>query len=341
MRLSIVVHVTGTLVRLFGPTLLAPALVAACYREWHDAAAFSSRAGDIRRARHGDAARRRPGGGRRCRAAAARRRPGDRRRPPGWSSRTSPPSRTSGPAWASSTRCSRSMSGLTTTGATVFADFAAYGRGIFFWRALTHWLGGMGVIALFVAVLPRLAIGGRQLFFAEAAGPDRREAHAAASADRARVVEALCRADGRADRGARARRHAAVRRRVQLRSRRWRPAASRRIRCRSPATTARPSTGSSRCSCSSPAPTSRCSTARCAAAATSIVQDEEFRAYARRRRVATAGARGSFSSATGMGVGGRAAPRRLSGGVDHHDDRLRQRRTFSCGASRPRWCCSC
>ena len=64
-----------------------------------------------------------------------------------------------------------SMSGLTTTGATVFRDFSLYGHGIFFWRALTHWLGGMGVIALFVAVLPRLAIGGRELFFAEASGP--------------------------------------------------------------------------------------------------------------------------------------------------------------------------
>lgn len=64
-----------------------------------------------------------------------------------------------------------SMSGLTTTGATVITDFADFGRGIYFWRALSHWLGGMGVIALFVAVLPRLAIGGRQLFFAEAPGP--------------------------------------------------------------------------------------------------------------------------------------------------------------------------
>jgi trk system potassium uptake protein TrkH len=63
------------------------------------------------------------------------------------------------------------MSGLTTTGATVLTDFSNYGRAIFFWRALTHWLGGMGVIALFVAVLPRLAIGGRELFFAEAPGP--------------------------------------------------------------------------------------------------------------------------------------------------------------------------
>jgi trk system potassium uptake protein TrkH len=63
-----------------------------------------------------------------------------------------------------------SMSGLTTTGATVFRDFGAFGHGIFFWRAMTHWLGGMGVIALFVAVLPRLAVGGRELFFAEASG---------------------------------------------------------------------------------------------------------------------------------------------------------------------------
>jgi trk system potassium uptake protein TrkH len=47
-----------------------------------------------------------------------------------------------------------------------------YGKGIFFWRGFTNWLGGMGVIALFVAVLPRLAIGGREIFFAEASGPD-------------------------------------------------------------------------------------------------------------------------------------------------------------------------
>ena len=64
------------------------------------------------------------------------------------------------------------MSGLTTTGATVFRDFSLYGRSVFFWRAMTNWLGGMGVIALFVAILPRLAIGGREIFFAEASGPD-------------------------------------------------------------------------------------------------------------------------------------------------------------------------
>ena len=64
-----------------------------------------------------------------------------------------------------------SMSGLTPPARPVMRDFAPFGHGIFFWRALTHWLGGMGVIALFVAVLPRLGIGGRQLFFAEAPGP--------------------------------------------------------------------------------------------------------------------------------------------------------------------------
>jgi trk system potassium uptake protein TrkH len=64
-----------------------------------------------------------------------------------------------------------SMSGLTTTGATILRDFADHGRAIHFWRAMSHWLGGMGVIALFIAVLPKLAIAGRDLFFAEASGP--------------------------------------------------------------------------------------------------------------------------------------------------------------------------
>ncbi|MDA1193549.1 MAG: TrkH family potassium uptake protein [Planctomycetota bacterium] len=61
-----------------------------------------------------------------------------------------------------------SMSGLTTTGATILEDFSAYGDPFFLWRAMTQWFGGLGVIALFVVVLPRLGIAGRQLFFAEA-----------------------------------------------------------------------------------------------------------------------------------------------------------------------------
>ncbi len=64
-----------------------------------------------------------------------------------------------------------SMSGFTTTGATILTDFSLYSRGLFFWRGMTQWLGGMGVLALFIAVLPALAVAGRQLFFAEAPGP--------------------------------------------------------------------------------------------------------------------------------------------------------------------------
>lgn len=61
-----------------------------------------------------------------------------------------------------------SISGFTTTGATILRDFSNYGRAFFLWRAMTQWFGGLGVIALFVVVLPRLGIAGRQLFFAEA-----------------------------------------------------------------------------------------------------------------------------------------------------------------------------
>lgn len=61
-----------------------------------------------------------------------------------------------------------SISGFTTTGATVLQDFGAYGDAFFLWRAMTQWFGGLGVIALFVVILPRLGIAGRQLFFAEA-----------------------------------------------------------------------------------------------------------------------------------------------------------------------------
>jgi trk system potassium uptake protein TrkH len=64
-----------------------------------------------------------------------------------------------------------SMSGITTTGATVLLDFSRYPKSFFFWRSLTQWLGGMGIIVLFVAVLPQFKIAGRQMFFAEAPGP--------------------------------------------------------------------------------------------------------------------------------------------------------------------------
>ncbi len=61
-------------------------------------------------------------------------------------------------------------SGITTTGSTIFTHFE-YPNALFFWRSLTQWLGGMGIIVLFIAILPQFAIAGRQMFFAEAPGP--------------------------------------------------------------------------------------------------------------------------------------------------------------------------
>lgn len=63
------------------------------------------------------------------------------------------------------------MSGLTTTGATVFGNIESLPHGILFWRSFTHWIGGMGIIVLAIAVLPYLGVGGMQLFRAEVPGP--------------------------------------------------------------------------------------------------------------------------------------------------------------------------
>ena len=62
------------------------------------------------------------------------------------------------------------MSGFTTTGATVLMDIEAAPRGILLWRALTHWMGGMGIIVLSLAILPFLGIGGMELYKAEVPG---------------------------------------------------------------------------------------------------------------------------------------------------------------------------
>ena len=64
-----------------------------------------------------------------------------------------------------------SMSGLTTTGATVLSDIEAMPSSLLLWRALTHWFGGLGIVVLFVAVLPSLGVGGKRLFNVEAPGP--------------------------------------------------------------------------------------------------------------------------------------------------------------------------
>lgn len=63
------------------------------------------------------------------------------------------------------------MSGFTSTGSTIFVDIESHSRSLLFWRSFTQWLGGMGIIVLFIAILPKFGVAGRQLFRAEAPGP--------------------------------------------------------------------------------------------------------------------------------------------------------------------------
>ena len=71
-----------------------------------------------------------------------------------------------------------SASGFTTTGATVLVDIEAAGRPILFWRSFTQWLGGIGIVVLFVALLSELGPGARFLFKLEVPGPKAEVLHA-------------------------------------------------------------------------------------------------------------------------------------------------------------------
>ena len=64
-----------------------------------------------------------------------------------------------------------SISGFSTTGATVLTEIEHLSHAMLFWRSFSHWLGGMGIVVLAVAILPMLGVGGMQLFRAEAPGP--------------------------------------------------------------------------------------------------------------------------------------------------------------------------
>ena len=68
-------------------------------------------------------------------------------------------------------------SGFTTTGATIINDIEILPEGILFWRSITHWLGGMGIIVFAIAILPLLGIGGMQLFSAESPGMEMDKLH--------------------------------------------------------------------------------------------------------------------------------------------------------------------
>lgn len=65
------------------------------------------------------------------------------------------------------------ISGFTTTGATILTDIESLPRGIIFWRSFTQWLGGMGVLLVVVAILPILGVGGMQIYRAEMPGPQK------------------------------------------------------------------------------------------------------------------------------------------------------------------------
>lgn len=69
------------------------------------------------------------------------------------------------------------ISGYSTTGSSILTDIETMSKGILFWRSATHWIGGMGIIVLTIAILPLLGIGGMQLFMAEAPGPSADKLH--------------------------------------------------------------------------------------------------------------------------------------------------------------------
>lgn len=69
------------------------------------------------------------------------------------------------------------VSGLTTTGASILTDIEAMPKGLLFWRSMTQWIGGLGIIVLTVAIFPLLGIGGIELFVAESPGPTSDKVH--------------------------------------------------------------------------------------------------------------------------------------------------------------------
>lgn len=73
------------------------------------------------------------------------------------------------PSWIDS--FFETVSGLTTTGATLIDNVEILPKGILFWRSFTHWIGGMGILVFTVALLPTIGVGGFQIFKAESPGP--------------------------------------------------------------------------------------------------------------------------------------------------------------------------
>ena len=69
------------------------------------------------------------------------------------------------------------MSGFTTTGASILNNIEELSHGMLFWRSLTHWVGGLGIIVISLAILPLFSMSGTQLFAAETTGPTKDKIH--------------------------------------------------------------------------------------------------------------------------------------------------------------------
>ncbi len=165
MRVSLVLRTTLALIGCFGAVLLAPAAVEAAYGHGRSTLAFLAAAGLA--VLLGLASRLLPG-----RGLEMQRMEGLATVAASWLLLVligAIPYSANG--FAPADALFESMSGLTGTGATILTDFDAVSEGIFLWRSLSEWVGSMGIIALFIAVLPALRIAGRQMFFAEAPGP--------------------------------------------------------------------------------------------------------------------------------------------------------------------------
>ena len=260
MRFINIANVAGRICRLFGAAFAAPAVVAAFYGEWADIPGFVL--GGVVSGGIGQAL-----------LAVSRGADDDLRRIEALSV-------VSGVWLLFAVLCSipylwvgfgvidalfEAMSCITATGATILTDFEAPGAGPVLlagddpvdWRHGRHHPGRRGPAAA--------RRRGPATVRRRSPWPHGRDAGAAGPEDRGPAMAPLRGSDR--GRGGRARlgRHAVVRCGVSRHDERWRPAASRRTRSPSWATTAPPSSGSSASSCSWPAPTSRCSTGRCSA----------------------------------------------------------------------------
>ncbi len=69
------------------------------------------------------------------------------------------------------------MSGFTTTGASILDNIESLPHGLLFWRSMTQWIGGLGIVFFTIAVLPIFGVGGIQVFAAEATGPTHDKVH--------------------------------------------------------------------------------------------------------------------------------------------------------------------